>query len=84
MTPVAFARPCTTSTVGFAGLIHVNSALGLLDNFGCFWHFVRLRDLEQPATPSASYPSVGRAAIERPNIAALRTSCYDLHCCIPA
>ena len=83
MTRIAFVQPCRASTVSSAGLIHVNGALGLRDNLGCFWQFVRLRDLEQSAALSTSYPSVGCAAVELPNIATLRTSCYDLHRCIP-
>ncbi len=50
-------------TVGFSGLIHVNSTGCLFYHFNCLWHLVQLWDLEYFVTLAAVYPPVRDTAI---------------------
>ena len=69
--------------VGFAGLIHVNSACCLFYHFNCLGYLIQLWDLEYFATLSAIYPSVRGTAIKQPCTATSRALGDNLHQYIP-
>ncbi len=69
--------------VGFAGFIHVNSALCLFYHFNCLGYLIQLWDLEQFATLTAVYPSVSGTTIKQPGTATRRALSDNLHQYIP-
>ena len=69
--------------VGFAGLIHVNTAGCPFYHFNGLWHLVQLWDLEYFATLTAVYPSVSGTAIKQPSTTTSRALGDNLHQYIP-
>ena len=65
--------------VGFAVLVHINSALCLLYYLNCLWYLLQFRDFEWSAASQAFYPSVGGAAIEQPIVATSWALGNNLH-----
>ena len=70
-------------TVGFAGLIHVNTAGCPFYHFNGLGYLVQLWDLEYFATLKAVYPSVRGTAIKQPSTATSRALGDNLHQYIP-
>ena len=69
--------------VGFAGFIHINSALCLFYHFSCFRYLVQLWDLEKFATLTAVYPPVSGTTIKQPGTATSWALSDNLHRYIP-
>ena len=69
--------------VGFAGLIHVNSAGCLFYHFNGLGYLIQLWDLEYFATLTAVNPSVRGTAIKQPSTATSRALGDNLHQYIP-
>jgi hypothetical protein len=66
--------------VAFSVFIHVNSFLCFLYHPDCLRQIFEPGDFEQQAALSASYATVGGAAIERPFAATSRAFCNNVHC----